>query len=152
MPSMIVKQKFIPTLKKIALAASAIIVFAQCSEEEIAPVASSASSTETAVSTASANVNASSFTVTGINTVYNTAKDCSTCTYVIAEDSNVVDAKALGVKPGDVVCLNSLYNYGDLELINIEGTSDEPVVITTVGNFEATPEGSEDATSNENAY
>lgn len=150
---MIVKQKFIPTLKKIALAASAVIVFAQCSEEEIAPAASPASSIETAVSsTASASVNASSFTVTGINTVYNTAKDCSTCTYIIAEDSNVVDAKALGIKPGDVVCLNSLYNYGDLELINIEGTSDEPVVITTVGNFEETPEGSNDATSNENAY
>ena len=148
---MIVKQKFIPALKKMALAASAVIAFAQCSEDEIAPVASSAPATESAVSTA-ASVNASSFTVTGINTVYNTAKDCSTCTYIIAEDSHVVDAKALGIKPGDIVCLNSLYNYGDLELINIEGTSDAPVVITTVGNFEEVPEGSDDATSNENAY
>jgi hypothetical protein len=150
---MIVKQKFIPTLKKVALAATAIIGLAQCSEEEIVPTAAAPSAAATTEQTVSATAqNVSSFTVTGVNTVYKTAKDCSTCTFIIAADATVVNGKDLGVKPGDVICLNSLYNYGDLELINIEGTSQAPVSITTVGNFEQAPEGSDDATSVSDPY
>jgi hypothetical protein len=151
MPSMIVKQNFIPTLKKVAFAATAIIGLAQCSEEEIVPTAVPAAVTsEQTVSSSVQSV--SSFTVTGINAIYNTAKDCSTCTFIIPGDATVVNGKELGVKPGDVICLNSIYKYGDLELINIEGTSEKPVSITTVGNFEQTTEGSDDATSVSDPY
>lgn len=150
---MIVKRKFIPTFKSVALAATAIIGLAQCSEEEIAPTpVAAASESQVSESTSASATNVSSFTVTGINTIYNTAKDCSTCTYIVAQDSHVVDGKALGIKPGDVICLNSIYKYGDLELVNLEGTAEKPVVITTVGDFEATAEGSDDATSNTDAY
>ena len=148
---MIVKQKFIPTLKSVAFAATALFSLVRCSDDSIVPSSSTAPAVAEMAS-ASAPVAVSSFTVSGVNTVYKTANDCSTCTYIVAENAKVVNGKELGLKPGDVICLNSRYNYGDIELVNIEGTVEHPIVITTVGNYEKNPEGSEDATSVTDAY
>lgn len=130
---MIVKQKFLPVVKNVMLGATAVFSLAQCSEEEVRPATPVADSANVAIAATAATPALPSVTLTGINTIYATAKDCSTCTYIVPAGSTVVDAKELGLKPGSVVCLNSLYNYGDLELQNFEGTAAQPIVITTVG-------------------
>jgi hypothetical protein len=146
MPSMIVNKKLVPVLKKVMLTASAVFALMQCSEEDelITPAGNPAIE---AAQTNVANVNAiSSLTVSGVNTTFATAKDCKTCTFVIAEGTELVDGKALGVKAGDVICLNAAFKYGsNLEFINIEGSEESPVVITTVGGAEnaASPEGTQ---------
>lgn len=130
MPSMTVKQMFFPVVKKVVLSTAAVFALMQCSEEEVAP--SNVPATEISISAASAPV-LPTVTVTGVNTVYATAKDCSTCTYIIPAGSTVVDGKELNLKPGSVVCINTLFKYGNLELVNVEGTSENPITITTVG-------------------
>src|SRR6218665_3744868 len=44
---------------------------------------------------------------------------CSTCTYVIPANTGTIDGKALGIKPGDVICLNAASKYGSLTFKNI---------------------------------
>ncbi|HYG01392.1 MAG TPA: hypothetical protein VD927_03055 [Chryseosolibacter sp.] len=130
---MIVKQKFFPVVKNVMLAATAVFSLAQCSEEEVRPATPVADSANVEIAATAVTPSLPSVTLTGINTIYATATDCSTCTYIVPAGSTVVDGKELGLKPGSVVCLNSIYNYGDLELQNFEGTKEQPIVITTVG-------------------
>jgi hypothetical protein len=134
MPSMIVSQKLIPTLKKVMFTATAVFALMQCSEDEeflTPPVASDA--TVEAASTTAPALSVSSLTVTGINTAYATVKDCKTCTYVVSADEQIIDGNALGIKPGNIICLNKGVEYGNLEFVNIEGSVESPVIIATVG-------------------
>lgn len=130
---MTVNQKLASLLKKSAFAAAAVFSLAQCSEEETlkSPAVSGPSVQATARSPLNASI--TSLTISGINTSFATAENCETCTYVVPEGTRVVDGKELGLKPGSIICLNTIFKYGDLELSNIEGTEDNPIVITIVG-------------------
>jgi len=59
-----------------------------------------------------------------------TPKKCSNCTFVVAASQGTIDGKALGVKPGDTICLNAAFKYGTLTFKNIVGTAAKPVIIT----------------------
>ncbi len=56
---------------------------------------------------------------------------CAECDFIV--DSYVTDGQALGVKPGDVICLNSNVAYSRLVFRNIVGTRNEPVLIKNCG-------------------
>jgi hypothetical protein len=56
-------------------------------------------------------------------------EDCFTCTYVVPERTHVIDGLVLGIKPGDVICLNAATAYKNLLFKNIIGSATEPVVI-----------------------
>ena len=58
--------------------------------------------------------------------------DCG-CDYTIPEGQHITDGKALGIKPGDVICLQAGLNYNALKLINIVGSADKPVIIKNCG-------------------
>lgn len=58
---------------------------------------------------------------------------CSTCTYVVPVSQSTIDGTALGIKAGDVICLNAAFKYGTLTFKNIVGTAVKPVVITNCG-------------------
>lgn len=58
--------------------------------------------------------------------------DCAKCTYTV-DDYYEIDGKELGIKPGDVICLESGQNYGPLTFINIKGTIADPVIIKNCG-------------------
>ena len=131
MPGMKVNNT-VSTLRKAMLAAATVFVLTQCSEEEVTPAVQSAEP-ETVVTAASSNLSMSSMTVAGVNTTFATAKDCKTCTFVVPEGTEVVDGKELGFQPGNVICINAAFKYGKLEFVNIEGTEENPIVITTVG-------------------
>jgi hypothetical protein len=59
---------------------------------------------------------------------------CSSCKYVIPANVNIIDAVALGLKPGDVVCLNAATTYTTpLKFINVNGSLADPIYITNCG-------------------
>lgn len=128
---MIVNEKLVPALKKALLTATALVALMRCSEEEFITPSATTAATET--SARSAEVSITSLTISGVNTVFATAKDCKTCTYVVPEGTTLVDGKLLGFKPGNIICLNSIFKYGAIEFSNIEGSAEQPIVITTVG-------------------
>jgi hypothetical protein len=59
---------------------------------------------------------------------------CSTCKYIVPIEAMQVDGVLLGIKPGDVICLNSSIKYfHSLNFKNIVGTVDNPVIISNCG-------------------
>lgn len=116
------------SMKKIFLAASALFVFSQCTEEEIVPNQTIAAPTEQVAVPLQAS---GSMTISGIYTSYEDIKDCKTCTFVVPADLSVVDGKELGLKAGAVICLNQAIKYGDVDFINLEGTEANPIKIGT---------------------
>jgi hypothetical protein len=60
---------------------------------------------------------------------------CATCTYVIPSKTftQVVDGKLLGLKPGAVICLSALNQYGNITFKNLIGTVSNPITITNCG-------------------
>ncbi|HEX8038679.1 MAG TPA: hypothetical protein VF490_05990 [Chryseosolibacter sp.] len=118
------------TTKKILVAALAVFLFSQCSEEDVIPVDQAASSAENAVVPAQAT---GSVTISGIYTVYEAINDCSSCTFVVPADQAVIDGHELNLKPGAVICLDKAIKYGDVDFINLEGTEQNPIRIGTCG-------------------
>jgi hypothetical protein len=116
------------SMKKIFLAASALFVFSQCTEEEIVPNEAAATPTEQVAVAPEAT---GSMTISGIYTTYEDIKDCKTCTFVVPADLSVVDGKELGIKAGAVICLNKAVQYGDVDFVNLEGTEANPIRIGT---------------------
>jgi hypothetical protein len=106
-------------LRLAALTFFVVFVFSQCSEED--PILSTGSNT-TAVT---------SETATPALAATTTA--CSTCTYVVPSNAYKIDGLALGLKPGDVICLSSLNKYTSLLFVNINGTATNPITITNCG-------------------
>jgi hypothetical protein len=68
-----------------------------------------------------------------IKTYATTLEDCLSCTYVVPDRTHVIDGQILGIKPGDVICLNAAIAYKNLLFKNITGTATEPVVIKNCG-------------------
>ena len=118
------------SMKKILVAALAVFLFSQCSEEEVIPVDQAASAADNAVVPAQA---AGSVTISGIYTVYEAINDCSSCTFVVPADQAVIDGHELNLKPGAVICLDKAIKYGDVDFINLEGTEQNPIRIGTCG-------------------
>lgn len=55
-----------------------------------------------------------------------------TCDDIIGRDVEVIDGDALDVRPGDVLCLEA-GTRGELELVNLHGTEEQPIVIVNSG-------------------
>jgi hypothetical protein len=70
-----------------------------------------------------------SLTIDGVHTVLSSVTDCKTCNYIVPEDATIVDGKELGIKPGQAICLNEAFKYGNLKLINLEGNEENPIII-----------------------
>lgn len=104
---------------------ASLFFLASCQETEFAEVAED-------VATSAASVgesNVGSITIEGTNTVFSDNVECSTCTYVVAEDIETVDGKELGLAPGSVICLDAAKKYGNLTFVNVDGTEDAPITI-----------------------
>jgi hypothetical protein len=112
---------------KVVSAALALFVFTQCNDEPRIKAPQAAQTPTVSVSDEDAPV--VSLTVDGIHTVFSSLADCKTCDYVVPENAEVVDGKEIGIKPGQAICLDENFRYGNLKLINIEGSAKEPIVI-----------------------
>ena len=88
----------------------------QCSEEEqlLNSVETTTTSTTAGTTTAS------------------TTGDCG-CDYVVPATAYRIDAQALGLKPGSVICLKAGFAYKNLVFKNVRGTASAPIIIKNCG-------------------
>jgi hypothetical protein len=120
------------SFRSLAIALVALTAFNCTSEEELAAPPAEAA-VEVAETASSQSTDAASLTVSGAFIEYSDANLCAECTFVLPENASVVDGTALGIKPGDVVCLNSAFKYKAIELVNAEGSAEKPIIIATCG-------------------
>src|SRR4051812_34898859 len=99
-PTMMNNHFFLCQLKKITLLLVVLFLLLQCSDEEII---SEQPADDPVISASSVSI-------------------CTSCTYTVPANTNVVDGKTLGLKPGSVICLNAAYAYTTLLFRNIQGT------------------------------
>jgi hypothetical protein len=98
-------------------------------EESLVEPAADAAEVATEEVAATDNGEGGSLTVSGAFIEYSDANLCSECTYVIPENATAVNGKELGIKAGDVICLNSAFKYKAIEVVDVEGTEGKPVII-----------------------
>jgi hypothetical protein len=116
------------SLRKVLFAAAAVCLLTQCTQEDelVGPVTSD----EEISVEGNMETNISSITITGLNTTMSEENlDCTTCTYVVAKNAEIVDGAALGLKAGSVICLDKALQYENVEFVNLEGTEENPIVI-----------------------
>ncbi len=111
---------------KILLPVITLFSFAQCSEEPEQIIAQDAAPVEV-FQTDQYEDPIASLTVDGLFTEFTSIADCKTCNYIVPASATIVDGKELGIKPGQTVCLDAKLRYGNLELINMNGTEKEPI-------------------------
>jgi hypothetical protein len=94
----------------------ALCLFLQCSEEE-------------GLLTSADNLSILANTGTTTST---TTGGCG-CTYIVPATAYRVDAQALGLKPGAVICLKAGTAYKNLVFKNVRGTAALPIIIKNCG-------------------
>lgn len=91
-------------------------LFFQCSEEDLLLTSSDTISATSADGTTSTS----------------TTGDCG-CTYTVPVTAYRIDAQALGLKPGAVICLKAGVAYKQLVFKNVRGTAAAPITIKNCG-------------------
>jgi hypothetical protein len=107
-------RNFLNYFKKATLLFSLVFFLTECNDEAITPTATSTIEDDLAISATSVS-------------------DCSTCTYVVPANKNLIDGAVLNLKPGSVICLNAATKYRNLLFRNIKGTADQPIIIRNCG-------------------
>ena len=117
-------QKSPISLKKLFVIAAAVCSLASCQEDELTNVSKTA--TEAAEQVES---NVPSVTITGANTQFVESVDCNSCSFVVDAASTTIDGKELGLKAGSIICLKSGVKYQNIDFVNLEGTTESPIII-----------------------
>jgi hypothetical protein len=120
-------------VRTVLFACVAVCLLASCQDEEIVatPADADVATEVTTDENGNSETNVTSLTVMGENTVFAQSVECSTCTYVVAKNTDLIDGEALGLKPGSVICLDKAIKYGELSFVNLQGTEENPI---TIGN------------------
>jgi hypothetical protein len=127
-------QKLFTAGKKLFIAAAAVIVMTQCTDEgELLTPQAQPAVEQATVAAAADQPTEASFTISGLYTNIVESTDCATCTYVVPAETTLIDGKVLGFKPGAVICLSKGVDYKMLEFVNLEGTEEAPIVIGYCG-------------------
>lgn len=111
---MIENQRAISLLAK-AVSFIVLCLFSQCSEEDLLLTSAKDLSV--------ASTSGTTTTATG---------DCG-CTYTVPASAYRIDAQALGLKPGAVICLKAGVAYKNLVFKNVRGTAAAPIIIKNCG-------------------
>jgi hypothetical protein len=118
-------------VRTVLFACVAVCLLASCQDEEIVATPADVTTEVAADENGNIETNVTSLTVMGENTVFAQSVECSTCTYVVAENTDLIDGEALGLKAGSVICLDKAIKYGELSFVNLQGTEENPI---TIGN------------------
>ena len=102
-------------------------LFTACQENEFETVAKDADAKMDAATAATSSVE--SITIMGENTQVVGSVDCKTCTFVLDNKSETIDGAELGVKPGNIICLETGITYGNISFVNLQGTEENPILI-----------------------
>lgn len=116
-------------LKKIALFAGIVTAMFSCTQESDLTAPTLAADNSAAPATTVINTEVPNFTISGVYTEVVSDVDCATCTFVVAPGTAQVDGKALGIKPGAVICLQTGAKYPSMEFVNLEGTANSPITV-----------------------
>ena len=73
-------------------------------------------------------------TISGLHTNIVGEVDCATCTYSVPDDVKQVDGAELGIKAGGTICISKGRRLGDIEFLNLIGTSSDPITIGICAN------------------
>lgn len=103
-------------------------LFTACQEDEFETVANEAEAKMDAVSAVTSS-NVGSITIIGENTQVVGSVDCKTCTFVLDNKSETIDGGELGIKPGNIICLETGITYGHISFVNLQGTEENPILI-----------------------
>jgi len=115
---------------KFLLPALALFALTQCTDDSnLKTEAKSETESEVVAVTNDEDLPVTSLTIDGVHTVLSSKTDCKKCAYVVPANATVVDGKALGIKPGEAICLDEAIKYGPLQLINLEGQPDKPIIV-----------------------
>lgn len=120
-------------IRGVVLSATLVLLLAQCTpEEELLPTAQEDPTTGAAAISPD-ETSVSSLTISGIHTIVNENIDCSTCTFVVAAETKLIDGVVMKIKPGSVICLDKALKYNLLEFENLVGTAENPITIAYCG-------------------
>lgn len=109
--------------------ASAFAVSCTTQDDFVNPVGQPAPAEELATS----KTDVASLTVAGSFVEYSDDINCAECGFVVPEDATTIDAAKEGIKAGGVICLKKSFNYGAIEIVNVDGTAEKPVTIANCG-------------------
>jgi hypothetical protein len=121
-------QKSLSLARTMLFAFFAVCLLASCQDkEEVLP----ADPTTEEIPDENGNLksNIVSLTIVGENTEFAESVECTTCTYVVAKNTTVIDGQELGLKPGSIICLDKALQYGELSFVNLKGTVENPIFI-----------------------
>jgi hypothetical protein len=93
-----------------------VLLLTGCSDEGLLP--------SPAIETIESDLSTTSLSLTGCNCKY---------TVPVTTGTSTVDGAALGIKPGDIICLKGGSTYGNIVFKNIKGSSTAPVKIMNCG-------------------
>lgn len=123
-------RKAISPIRTVMFSLVAVCLFTACQDDEFETIATDAEAEM--VTTGETESNIGSITVTGENTEVVSTVDCTTCTFVVESDREIIDGAEL--KPGSVICLQTGVKYGNIEFVNLKGTAENPIVIGSCSN------------------
>ena len=70
-----------------------------------------------------------SVTISGLNTNIVGEVDCAKCTYLVPDDVKKVDGAEVGIKAGSTICISKGRRLGEIEFLNVMGTTSDPISI-----------------------
>lgn len=128
------KNTLLSPVRTIVLTVAAGWLTTACQENEFDEIANNA---KTEITASEQVAGPTSLTVVGENTIFVSGVDCKTCTFVVAEGATEVDGAELGLSAGSIICLKSGINYGDITFVNLNGTTEKPIIIAQDTEFSA---------------
>jgi hypothetical protein len=116
-------------LAKIFVPAFALFTLTNCSEDELTPEREAQPVAAATTGVQNQEEPVLSLTIDGTFTELVSTKECKTCDYIVPASSTTIDGKAIGIKPGQAICLDAAIKYGNLTFINVDGEENNPIMI-----------------------
>jgi hypothetical protein len=123
------KSQVTSILAKIFVPAFALFTLSNCSEEELTPERAVQPVAAATTGVENQQEPVLSLTIDGTFTEFVSTKECKTCTYIVPANATTIDGHAIGIKPGQAICLDAALKYGNLTFINVEGEENNPITI-----------------------
>ena len=123
------KSQVTSILTKIFVPAFALFALTNCSDEELIPETPAQQVAGVTTGVQNQEEPVLSLTIDGTFTELVSTQECKTCHYIVPGNATTIDGKAIGIKPGQAICLDAAIKYGNLTFINVNGQENNPITI-----------------------
>ncbi|MFZ6013621.1 MAG: hypothetical protein ACOYXT_25000 [Bacteroidota bacterium] len=124
-------QKYQTLFARLVIASLVALSLMQCTDDELAKPENQTAVPAEANSTSDESADVASITLAGIHTVVSDSTACSSCTFIVPADARVIDGNEFEFQPGSVICITRENKHQKIEFVNIVGTPENPIIITT---------------------